>query len=162
MHLYDRGLIVEAFGCIGVTDQLLYDVENPEQWLEDLCQYIFAQRFNTPRSKLDMDIDLQLKNGIITQEEAQEMRAELHERVFDDLIDSDIIQLYVLDKFNVDLTKDNVTWFKYVQMREYMMLDKNAPIHKRIEFRSHKNKSGKEYREYNEFMRTQKAKYNIN
>lgn len=155
--------IVNALEVIGLTDELINEIEDLETFIIELNEHLWKSRFESNDND-DMflrDNRIRYERGNITEEEYLKF-IELYkknENIFSDLIDYDLIQAYFIDKFQIDLDVDNIIWFDYVRKREYMLSEDNQ-ITKRMNIRRYKPKDEKDY-EYMNAMLVLKAKYSF-
>lgn len=124
-----------------------------------ICKIIGGERYES--NSVD-DAYMKYKNGELTLEEYKSTKEQ--SKKFDDNDDFDLIYSLFIEKFNIDLIKDDINWFIYKFHRENLLTTENA-LTERIKarsFRPHKiPKKGdsSEINEYNKAGRERMKRY---
>lgn len=130
------------------------DVPLDKEYLTELVTYLNQSRFSSDDGD-DPVRDL-IDSGDLTKEEAEEYYSK--NKSFCHFGDFDVIWGLFLEKWGIDLTKDDIAWFKYLSLLEVLFLEENA-LTKRISFRQFKRNPQKGMEEFNSHGEKLKNKY---
>ncbi len=120
---------------------------------------------NTPRyTYVDREKNLyakMLEKGKISQEEYKELIKS--KETFSYHADYDIIYGQFLEKYGINLQKDNIHWFEFTALLENLLLDDNNVINKRIRARAFEPASGdsEQAKNHNKYWQALKDKYSL-
>lgn len=150
---------------IGLTEKMLN--EKGVDFLEKIYNYLNSERFLSPTSKNDIEFKIQaLKKHrrIKTQEEEEDYRrrqAENKDKIFCHFGDYDLINSLFLEKYSIDLEKDNINYFFYTFKLNAILEEESNCLVNRIKARNFKPTPGKENKKNNEIGLKMKNKYKL-
>lgn len=143
--------VVDALYCLDFSGDF-----PSNEFIQNLYKMLISGRFISPKS----DLELKVEKGEITNQQANDFIES--DKVFDELLDFDLIYSLFKERFNIDLIDEDINYFKYKMMLEHLFLEEKNPLINRINARNFKPMTGKNVdQEYNRIGDLKKKKYSI-
>lgn len=136
-----------------------------KNFLNELNTYLMTPKFIDPES-FELKLKRMYKRGEITKEEyEQALESRSKQRLFDHILDFDLIYPLFIERYNINLmTNYEINWFEYIMLLENLLEEKSNSLLERFKHRAFKPVKGKgasKYREHNKQGEKLKRIYSI-
>lgn len=138
----------------GEYTRALIQLEEFDANPHELAKKLSLQRWGSTTKSAELQF---LEKGLLPLEDYKQLMEQ--QQTVDVDKDADVIFADFLRFYQIDLFEENIDYFKFITLLNSLFENEDSGMHKRIQYRSHKDKSEKGYEDYNKFMNNKKDLY---